>query len=73
MLDRGRIVGFWEYDTERAEIVHLSFVPSNTELRSAVARTEEFVRAELGDARGFGLDSPRSRVPKIAALRESSG
>ncbi|MCX4686528.1 winged helix DNA-binding domain-containing protein [Kitasatospora purpeofusca] len=73
VLDRGRIVGFWEYDTERAEIVHLSFVPSNAELRSAVARTEEFVRTELGDARGFSLDSPRSRVPKIAALRESSG
>ncbi|MFB7673737.1 DNA glycosylase AlkZ-like family protein [Kitasatospora purpeofusca] len=73
VLDRGRIVGFWEYDTERAEIVHLSFVPSNAELRSAVARTEEFVRAELGDARGFSLDSPKSRAPKIEALRASSG
>ncbi|MEV6973391.1 crosslink repair DNA glycosylase YcaQ family protein [Kitasatospora sp. NPDC093806] len=73
VLDRGRIVGFWEYDTERAEIVHLSFVPPNAELRAAVARTEAFVRDELGDARGFSLDSPSSRAPKIAALRASSG
>ncbi|MBV6700552.1 winged helix DNA-binding domain-containing protein [Kitasatospora aureofaciens] len=72
VLDRGRIVGLWEYDTERAEIVLQSFVPPDDALRAAVARTEAFVRDELGDARGFSLDSPRSRAPKIAALRETS-
>ncbi len=69
VLDRGRIVGLWEYDTERAEIVLLPFVPLDDALRAAVARTEAFVREELGDARGFSLDSPRSRAPRIAALR----
>ncbi|MEU4117550.1 crosslink repair DNA glycosylase YcaQ family protein [Kitasatospora sp. NPDC028055] len=72
VLDRGRIVGLWEYDTERAEIVHQSFVPPDDALRAAVARTEAFVRDELGDARGFSLDSPRSRAPKVAALREAA-
>ncbi|MFJ4191386.1 hypothetical protein [Kitasatospora sp. NPDC089509] len=37
-----------------------------------MARTEAFVRDELGDARGFSLDSPKSRAPKIAALREAA-
>ncbi|WP_051712237.1 DNA glycosylase AlkZ-like family protein [Streptomyces sp. NRRL S-350] len=69
VLDRGRIVGLWEYDTERAGIVLLPFVPLDDALREAVARTEDFVREELGDARGFSLDSPRSRAPRIAALR----
>ncbi|WP_395294931.1 DNA glycosylase AlkZ-like family protein [Kitasatospora hibisci] len=72
VLDRGRIVGFWEYDVERSEIVHQSFAPPDAELRAAVARTEAFVRDQLGDARGFSLDSPRSRAPKIADLRAAA-
>ncbi|WP_078911295.1 DNA glycosylase AlkZ-like family protein [Streptomyces sp. NRRL WC-3742] len=72
VLDRGRIVGLWEYDVERSEIVLQSFVPPDEALRAAVARTEAFVREELGDARGFSLDSPKSRAPKIAALRAAT-
>ncbi|MGW3227612.1 DNA glycosylase AlkZ-like family protein [Kitasatospora sp. NPDC001095] len=72
VLDRGRIVGLWEYDTERSELVLLPFVPLDDALREAVARTEAFVRDDLGDARGFSLDSPKSRAPKIAALREAA-
>ncbi|MDH6130456.1 crosslink repair DNA glycosylase YcaQ family protein [Kitasatospora sp. GP82] len=69
VVDRGRIVGFWEYDTEEREIVHQLFVPADAALRDTVARTEAFVRDQLGDARGFSLDSPRSRAAKIAAIR----
>jgi hypothetical protein len=69
VVDRGRIVGLWEYDTERREIVHQLFVPPDAALREAVRRTEAFVRDELGDARGFSLDSPKSRAPRIAAMR----
>jgi hypothetical protein len=69
VLDRGRIVGFWEYDTGEQEIVHQLFVPPDAALREALRRTETFVREQLGDARGFSLDSPKSRAPKIAALR----
>ncbi|GAA0679267.1 hypothetical protein GCM10010193_36040 [Kitasatospora atroaurantiaca] len=72
VTDRGRIVGFWEYDTDQQEIVHQLFVPADAALREAIARTEAFVRDQLGDARGFSLDSPKSRAPKIAALRAAS-
>ncbi|MGW4645012.1 DNA glycosylase AlkZ-like family protein [Kitasatospora sp. NPDC004289] len=72
VLDRGRIVGIWEYDTEREEIVHLPFVPVDDALRAAVDRTGRFIREQLGDARGFSLDSPKSRAPKIAALRAAA-
>lgn len=68
----GRIVGFWEYDTEEAEIVHQLFVPANSALREAISRTEAFVRDQLGDARGFSLDSPKTRAPKIAAIRAAA-
>jgi hypothetical protein len=69
ILDRGRLIGFWEYDPESQTIEWSAFVPRNGELERAVSETEEFVRTQLGDARGFSLDSPKSRAPKIAALR----
>jgi len=70
ILDRGRIVGLWEYDPSAAAIAWHSFVPRNQDLDAAVARTEAFVRDQLGDARSFSLDSPESRAPKIQAIRE---
>jgi hypothetical protein len=33
------------------------------------AETESFVRDQLGDARSFSLDSPKSRRPRIEAIR----
>ncbi|WP_370113860.1 DNA glycosylase AlkZ-like family protein [Streptacidiphilus sp. MAP12-33] len=69
IVDRGRIVGFWEFDPEAGELVHSLFVPQDAALGAALARTEAFVRDDLGDARGFSLDSPKSRAPKLAALR----
>lgn len=72
LADRGRIVGFWEYDVERRELVWLSFVKATPALKAAVRAAEEFVRDELGDARTFSLDSPKSRGPRIAALRAAA-
>ncbi|MCW5940738.1 MAG: winged helix DNA-binding domain-containing protein [Fimbriimonadaceae bacterium] len=69
ILDRGRLVGLWEYDPEAREIVWASFVGVSEPLREAVARTERFIRDELGDARSFSLDSPKSRRPSLEALR----
>ena len=70
IFDRGRLVGLWEFDPETNEIVWAPFIPKNKDLEKAVARTEEFIRTQLGDARGFSLDSPKSRAPRIAALRK---
>lgn len=72
IFDRGRWVGLWEYDPDSASIAWLSFIPKNRELEKAVARTEEFIRTELGDARSFSLDSPKSRAPRIQALRKAT-
>jgi len=72
ILDRGRIVGLWEYDPEAQEIVWSAFVGKSEGLMAAVRKMEAFVRDELGDARSFSLDSPKSRAPKIAALREAA-
>jgi hypothetical protein len=69
IVDRGRIVGLWEYDGDAGRVVWLPFEPPTKALRDAVARTESYVRDQLGDARSFSLDSVKSRAPRIAALR----
>ncbi len=74
IVDRGRLVGLWLYDVETERIASWVFdetAAKDPDLRSAVERTEEYVRDRLGDARGVSLDSPKSRAPRIAALRDA--
>jgi len=72
IVDRGRLIGLWEYDPSTKSIAWISFVRKDKALQEAVTRTENFVRDQLGDARSFSLDSPKSRAPRIAALRKSA-
>ncbi|MDR3691375.1 MAG: crosslink repair DNA glycosylase YcaQ family protein [Fimbriimonas sp.] len=72
ILDRGRVIGLWEYDTTTTSIAWYPFVARNAGLDAAVDQTECFVRDQLGDARSFSLDSPKSREPLIAALRAAA-
>jgi hypothetical protein len=74
ILDRGRLIGLWEYDPEAQAIAWTTFGPLQypETVATAVARTEAFVRDELGDMRAFSLDSPESRRPRIAALRAAA-
>jgi hypothetical protein len=72
IVDRGRIVGLWEYDPASESIAWVSFVERDKALVAAVERTEAWVRDELGDARSFSLDSPKSRAPRIEALRKTA-
>ncbi len=72
IIDRGRLVGLWEYDPESESIAWISFVPPEPALSEAVAKTEAFVRSDLGDVRSFSLDSPKSRRPRIESLRAAS-
>jgi hypothetical protein len=53
ILDRGGIVGLWDYDEKKQAIEWTPFLKKNRELEQAVARTEAFVRDELGVARGL--------------------
>ena len=76
ILDRGAIIGLWEYDPESATLVWCTFSSSNKQdkaLREQILRTEAFVRDQLGDARSFSLDSPKSRVPRIQAISKAQG
>jgi hypothetical protein len=70
ILDRGSIVGLWEYDPESSSIAWFSFGKPDKPMRECVSRTEAYIRDQLGDARSFSLDSPKSRVPRIKALRD---
>jgi hypothetical protein len=73
IFDRGRLVGLWEYETESQKIIWFSFGIKDKALDAAILTTETYVREQLGDARSFGLDSPKSRASRIAALRKSAG
>jgi len=73
ILDRGRLIGLWHFDPESNAIAWNSFVKKDRALEEAVARTEAFVREDLGDARTFSLDSPKSRIPALTALRKAAG
>jgi hypothetical protein len=72
ILERGRLVGLWEYDADARAIAWMTFDGRRDRaLGAAVEATQAFVRDELGDARSFSLDSPKSRVPRIEALRRA--
>jgi hypothetical protein len=70
ILDRGRLIGLWEYDPDSSSIVWATFgVKKSKPLQQKIDEMQAFVRDQLGDARSFSLDSPKSRKPRIEALR----
>ena len=71
ILDRGRIIGLWEYDPTTESIAWATFGKADAAVKQAVEEMEQFVKTDLGDVRSFSLDSPKSRAPRIAALRTS--
>jgi hypothetical protein len=66
------VIGIWEYDPDTSTIAWMTFCKATPAIRECVARTEAFVRDQLGDARSFSLDSPKSRAPRIANIRRSA-
>jgi hypothetical protein len=68
IVDRGRVIGLWDYDVDAGTVVWATFEPPTEAVRVAVAETEAFVREQLGDARSFSLDSPASRRGRLDAL-----
>lgn len=69
IVDRGRIIGIWQFDPEAGKIVWKTFRPAHSALRDVIRSTEEWIREDLGDARSFSLDSPASRKPRLERLR----
>ncbi|MEA2552463.1 MAG: hypothetical protein QOJ65_639 [Fimbriimonadaceae bacterium] len=70
IVDRGRLIGIWEYDTDASEVAYRTFSPATAAVKKAVEKTQSFIRDQLGDARSFSLDSPQSRKPKIDFMRK---
>ncbi len=69
IMDRGRLVGLWEYDPESQTIAYDRFGKKDKALDKEIKKMESYVRDQLEDARSFSLDSPKSRIPRVAALR----
>ena len=70
IFDRGRLVGLWEFEADSGRIAWASFTKPGPALKDRVAATEAYVASELGDARSFSLDSPKSRASRIEGLRK---
>jgi hypothetical protein len=74
VLERGRLIGIWEFDSEARELVWATFTPNrDPALLSLIGEMEAYVRDDLGDARSFSLDSPKSRRPRLEELRRMRG
>jgi hypothetical protein len=74
IIQAGRVVGVWDYDFDAAEVIAAAWGSVDRDrLRSMADALAEWIRAELGDFRSVSLDSPASRRPKLAAMRELSG
>jgi hypothetical protein len=72
ILDRGQVIGLWEFDVDSSSIVSTTFGRKKDKaLDAAIEETQAFVRDQLGDARSFSLDSPKSRAPRVEALRKA--
>ncbi|AJT42145.1 DNA glycosylase AlkZ-like family protein [Psychromicrobium lacuslunae] len=69
IVDRGQIVGLWQYDPGRAEIVPWIFGQATTAIKQRIAQVQDYIRQDLTDFRSFSLDSPASRQKRIDALR----
>lgn len=72
ILDRGRIIGLWQYDPERERIAAWTFQPRTEAVQAKITEIEGWIRRDLGDFRSFSLDSPSSRQPRIRALYEAA-
>ncbi|WOH19424.1 crosslink repair DNA glycosylase YcaQ family protein [Paenarthrobacter sp. GOM3] len=73
ILDRGRIIGLWQYDPGKERIAAWTFDKPTPAVSKRIAEVETWIREELGDFRSFSLDSPASRQVRIDALDEAAG
>ncbi|CAI3792481.1 DNA glycosylase AlkZ-like family protein [Pseudarthrobacter sp. MM222] len=72
ILDRGRIIGLWQYEPGEERIVPWLFHGPTPAVIRRIAEVEAWIREDLGDFRAFSLDSPASRQKRIDALAESA-
>ncbi|WP_035741493.1 DNA glycosylase AlkZ-like family protein [Arthrobacter sp. MA-N2] len=72
ILDRGRIIGLWQYDPGKERIAAWTFAKPSAAVTQRIREVEAWIREDLGDFRSFSLDSPASRQKRIDALDEAN-
>ncbi|MCX6499175.1 MAG: winged helix DNA-binding domain-containing protein [Arthrobacter sp.] len=72
ILDRGRIIGLWQYDPARERIAAWVFGVSTPAVARRIAEVEAWIKEDLADFRAYSLDSPASRQKRIDALLAST-
>jgi hypothetical protein len=72
ILDRGRIIGLWQYDPGKERIVSRVFHTRTPAVDRRIAEVQAWIREDLGDFRAFSLDSPASRQQRIDGLAASA-
>ncbi len=72
IVDRGSIIGLWQYDPGRERIAHWLFNAPTDAVKQRILEVEAFIREDLGDFRSFSLDSPSSRQKRIDALNNAA-
>ncbi|MEQ4520229.1 crosslink repair DNA glycosylase YcaQ family protein [Pseudarthrobacter sp. B907] len=72
ILDRGRIIGLWQYDPGQERLAAWVFGATTPAVARRIAEVEAWIKEDLGDFRAFSLDSPSSRQKRIDALRAST-
>ncbi|HEV8193768.1 MAG TPA: hypothetical protein VGP82_20135, partial [Ktedonobacterales bacterium] len=69
ILDRGCLIGLWEYEVAPHSIVWATFGPPPPTLGAAVASMEAFIGEDLASGRSFALDDAKRQAPCVEALR----
>jgi hypothetical protein len=72
ILDRGRIIGLWQFEPGKERIVPWLFSGATPAVTRRIAEVEDWIREDLGDFRAFSLDSPATRQKRIDALAASA-
>ena len=72
ILDRGRIIGLWQFEPAKERIVAWLFHGATPAVTRRIAEVETWIREDLGDFRAFSLDSPASRQKRIDGLVAAS-
>jgi hypothetical protein len=68
ILDRGRIIGLWQFEPGKERIVPWLFHGPTPAVTRRIAEVEAWIREDLGDFRAFSLDSPATRQKRIDGL-----
>lgn len=66
IMDRGEVIGLWEYDPEgEGKVLSRFFGEARPEAKAPLLAMEMFLREELGDCKSHSLDSPKTRRPLL--------